>query len=170
LRTLCEGPRWEAKLAAWRKGNTREEHLVELTWRTPAGHLSHVMGLGPFGSMPVTRRAPFVGLTLWPGTHQNEHKPTRLHQDNLVGFIDMPSGIVEKEEHDRLWKETLAACKVMLAEPPEGAALPEVAFCLDVDSELLPTSCQTLTTPPPVSASQAHPTPHLQQRRSSGQI
>jgi hypothetical protein len=44
------------------------------------------MGLAPFATMPVTRRAPYVCLAAWPGGHDNPHW-TRYDQD-IVHFLD----------------------------------------------------------------------------------
>ena len=41
------------------------------------------MGLAPFGTMPVTRRAPYVCLATWPGGHDNPYL-TRYERDIVL--------------------------------------------------------------------------------------
>jgi hypothetical protein len=62
--------------------------MVGMEWRIREGLSSAPMGLAPFATMPVTRRAPYVCIAAWPGGHDNPHW-TRydagiVHRDQVV--------------------------------------------------------------------------------------
>jgi hypothetical protein len=52
-------------------GVASDDVFVGVEWRIREGLISSVMGLAPFPSMPVTRRAPYVCIAAWPGEHDN---------------------------------------------------------------------------------------------------
>jgi len=86
------------------------------------------------GSMPVTRRAPFVAIAAWTGPKLNPQKSNKMKADppDEVGFVDMR--ILNPDTHDSMWDTTRAKVGELKALTREGAALPTVAFCL-------PSSC-----------------------------
>lgn len=85
LRILSAGERWKIT----------EEHpddlvtddvLIGMEWTIRPGLASSPMGLAPFATMPVTRRAPYVCIAAWPGGHENPHW-TR-YDERVVHFLD----------------------------------------------------------------------------------
>ena len=85
LRILSRGPRW---------GITREhpdgletdDVMIGMTWQVREGVASSPMGFGPFGTMPVTRRAPYVCIAAWPGGHDNPY--WKRYEEHIVHFLD----------------------------------------------------------------------------------
>ncbi len=57
-----------------------------MEWTIRPGLASSPMGLAPFATMPVTRRAPYVCIAAWPGGHENPNW-TR-HDERIVHFLD----------------------------------------------------------------------------------
>jgi hypothetical protein len=85
LRILGRGSRWTITRER-PAGLVTNDVLIGIHWQIRDGLSSSVMGLAPFATMPVTRRAPYVCLAAWPGGHDNPHW-TRYEQD-LVHFLD----------------------------------------------------------------------------------
>lgn len=67
-------------------GLVTDDVLLGLQWNTADGLQSLPMGFAPFGTMPVTRRAPYVCLATWPGGHENPHR--KKFDPNVVDFLD----------------------------------------------------------------------------------
>ena len=132
---------WSLSRAKWRK-HERDDVLVGLGWRTPAGPLTSVMGFAPLGSMPVTRRAPFVAIAVWGGPKLNPYKSRKMKtpdRPDEVGFVDMPP-LQPEAAYDSVWDATRKKVGELIALPQEGSALPTVAFCL-------PSGCAPLLAP-----------------------
>lgn len=128
LSSLATGPRFTLVEFQWPNSKPRSEVLVGLEWETPRGHRSRAMGLAPSGNMPVTRRAPFVSILVWPGGHENPH---RQEDYRTVGVADMQTS-VSHEQYEQWWEQTKAEkTERCLLEPSSSAAFREVAFCLD---------------------------------------
>lgn len=125
---------WTLWQPAWPAEAQRDDVLVALDWTTPSGHSSSALGLGPMGSMPVTRRAPFVGLVVWPGAHDN---PWREVTYKRVGVADMRHSLT-KAKHQMYWQASQQNKASYTAEELVTAARHEVTFCLrgDVRSRL----------------------------------
>jgi hypothetical protein len=127
--SLAADKNWQLVPRSWPVGCERRDVLFELNWRTPSGNLSSALGLAPFGAMPVTRRAPFVSLVVWPGGHDNPHRapprnPTR------VGMVDMKHRF-SKAKHDRYWENSKVKTKQRTDIELDGhAATYNVTFCL----------------------------------------
>jgi hypothetical protein len=79
LLALTRDERWQLADAGWPVGQARADSTaLSLTWRTKSGGLSEAMGIAPLGTMPVTRRAPYVAIVAWGGPHLNKHiRPPR---------------------------------------------------------------------------------------------
>lgn len=136
LGTLVQDERWQCR------SRGRDEAgacAIELTWSTEHGARSRAMGFAPLASMPITRRAPFVGFALWPGSHDTNPFFTPTTQ-RFVGFANMPPGVSTREEHDKKWLESAREFQAMTGLAPETAGLRKVAFCLDLPPERLPFS------------------------------
>lgn len=117
---------WEPK---WAPDAKRDDVLVALDWTTPSKHLSNALGLGPLGTMPTTRRAPFVGLVVWPGAHEN---PYRDVQYKRVGVADMKHSLA-KGKHDIYWDQSQQNRTAYTSEELVHAARHDVSFCLRAD-------------------------------------
>ncbi|MBX3275421.1 MAG: hypothetical protein KF729_34465 [Sandaracinaceae bacterium] len=124
--------RWRMERVPW-KTHARPDALVGLWWRTAAGNHTSVMGLAPLGSMPATRRAPYVALVAWTGRHENEHWTKRTRGE--VGLVDMrlPPSLTEPDKYRTAFKRTRDEVKAIEAALAEGAAEPNVAFCLPAE-------------------------------------
>jgi hypothetical protein len=128
LRALDANDRWACTHVPWRHHERREAALIGVSWRTPDEVWSSVMGFAPLGEMPVTRRAPFVGLALWPGRRDNPYR--RGKPGPGVGLVDGAHGM-EKDAHDANWKETNAQVVDLFADPAEDREhLRAVAFSI----------------------------------------
>lgn len=104
-----------------------DDVAIGLWWQTAHGPWSSVMGFAPLGSMPVTRRAPYVAIVLWPGGHENIHRTDR---PAAVGIVQAPV-VPDAQEYQRIWDRTKAKTSELLSEPPENAPLlRKVTFCL----------------------------------------
>ena len=166
LVVVGRAPRWTCKPVAWKKHGRPDDVLVGVSWRTAVEEEglrlgSSVIGFAPIGSMPVTRRAPYVALAVWPGGRDNEFARSKGGE---VGFIDVPpvfaarrpewwrpKNIVRKlrgevadrrATYRRMFDLTTADVGHLLQDPAEDAhRLRKAAFCLPratVTSELLP--------------------------------
>jgi hypothetical protein len=125
-------PRWRLSQATW-KAQPGQGCLVWARWKTANGQWSSVMGMAPFGCMPVHRRSPHVALALWSGGKSNPYRQTKNAAD--VGLIDMPlpSQLADKQKFDKLWKDTrqrTANWRMCVDKTKEGSAEPDVTFCL----------------------------------------
>tara|TARA_B100001750_G_scaffold241194_1_gene252206 strand:- start:686 stop:1333 length:648 start_codon:yes stop_codon:yes gene_type:complete len=86
LQRLSTDERWSCRRFE------RASDMLCVEWRTASGRTSRALGLAPMLSMPVTRRAPYVAIALWPGQQKKRKQP---RED--VGFIDMPSNLDSKK-------------------------------------------------------------------------
>jgi hypothetical protein len=119
---------WTCTELQW-KEHVREDILVSLEWTTPSGHKTSAMGLAPLGTMPLTRRAPYVSIILWPGGQEN---PYRQEPRKRVSLADMPHALT-RDVHDTYWRQTEENKARYLDGQNEGAARPRVTFCLPQD-------------------------------------
>lgn len=131
LQLLHGRDRWRITREDWKK-HARSDVLIGLRWRTAAGRTTSVMGLAPLGSTPPTRRAPYVALVAWTGSHANKHRPARRPDE--VGLADMPvPDMMEAEAYEQAFKATRDKAKAMKSTLAEGAAEPHLAFCLPAE-------------------------------------
>lgn len=119
-------PSWTLWEPAWPPDAQRDDVLVALDWTTPSKHVSNALSLGPMGAMPVTRRAPFVGLVVWPGAHENPHREVRYKR---VGVADMKHSL-SKAKHDAYWEASQRNKTAYTGEELVNAARHDVSFCL----------------------------------------
>ncbi len=66
---------------------------MDLRWRNSESECCSAMGLGPFATMPVTRRAPYPALAIWGGSRLNSY---RKKPHEFVGVGDMNPEMDEK--------------------------------------------------------------------------
>jgi hypothetical protein len=136
LRWLATSERWLLSLRE-RRRHPHDDVLVGMEWMTAHGDRTSVMGLAPLGTMPATRRAPFVTLIAWTGQHVNPNTPpTRV--DGEVGFVSMPpvpstTPAIDGEKYDELWNSTRKAVSELRGYPLDGAARRDVGFSLPAE-------------------------------------
>jgi hypothetical protein len=85
LSVLARAPRWRIT-REHPAGLITDDVMIGVEWQIGNGCASSVMGLAPFATMPVTRRAPYVCLAAWPGGHDNPYW-THYERD-IVHFLD----------------------------------------------------------------------------------
>jgi hypothetical protein len=102
-------------------GLVTDDVLIGIHWQIRDGLSSSVMGLAPFATMPVTRRAPYVCLAAWPGGHDNPHW-TRYEQD-LVHFLDTDLAALQltPAKYRSLTKASKEASELLLHELDDDA-------------------------------------------------
>ena len=126
LAVLARAERWRLARAEWGRVERAEDGPLSVHWLTKEGHRSPAMGTAPLGSMPVTRRAPYVALVVWPGSHAN---PRRQSKEG-VGFVDGEHRLGDAA-YDKAWSATRTEVRRQLGDPPDDAeALRDVAFIL----------------------------------------
>lgn len=127
------GSRWTVKRETV-ETLTTDDLLVGLQWTTPLGKKSLPMGFGPFATMPVTRRAPYVCVATWPGDHENPHRTK--YEDGVVDFLDSaPAAALNKPEYRKLWNAAVEGTGQLLSEPKDDANYyRRVAFRLSPDA------------------------------------
>lgn len=128
LDSLSHDEAWSCTELKW-QDHARADILISLEWTTPGGHVTSAMGLAPFGTMPITRRAPYVAIALWPGGQEN---PFRQEPRKRVSLADMPH-LLSRDVHDTYWRQTEDNKARYLEGQNEGAARPRVTFCLPRD-------------------------------------
>jgi hypothetical protein len=102
LLTLCQHDRWSVDEVKWPDDHQRvDSRAFGLTWKTSDGPPSDAMGIAPLGTMPVTRRAPYVAIVVWGGPHLNPY----IRKTDRVGVTSAPTGL-RKDQHKRLMRVT----------------------------------------------------------------
>lgn len=133
LHAVGSGERWTLSIEN-PEGLTTEEIMLGIQWRTKAGLGCLPMGLAPFATMPVTRRAPHVCIAVWPGGHENT-RWTRYAKDT-VDFLDTrldPPGM-DAASYKKRWKQSETETARYLADPPDDPKhYRRVAFRLSAD-------------------------------------
>jgi hypothetical protein len=104
-----------------------ERYAVDVRWRSSPALESSVTGFAPLGTMPVTRRAPYVAVALWPCGYDN---PRRKRPDPFVGLGDMAHEFPD-EAYDRMHSATKA--RVARAKEVHGdpSLFTGMTFCLE---------------------------------------
>ena len=95
--------------------------MVGMEWRIRDGLASSPMGLAPFATMPVTRRAPYVCIAAWPGGHDNPHW---THYDaGIVHFLDTDLSALKltKAKYKSLTKASKSTTDELLSELHDDA-------------------------------------------------
>lgn len=133
LDLLGRRPRWRVAERKW-KAYPRPDVLVGVWLKTRRGDETSVMGLAPLGTMPAMRRAPYVAITAWTGGFSNPFWTTPT--PGRVGLVNMPlPGSMKEDAYEKAYASTKDEVDAMKRTLEEGAARPDVAFCL-------PSSCR----------------------------
>lgn len=114
-----------------------EEELVGLLriglrWSLPTpGHVSWVLGFGPFDFLPFTRRAPFTALIFrCAAAHTLSRRRIEGHDE--VHLADLPAP-VDGERYSRMWSRTESRKRSLLAGEFEPGAKARVTFTLPAE-------------------------------------
>jgi len=120
LARLSAGDRWTVT-EVFPDGVESDDVFVGVEWKIREGLVSSVMGLAPFPSMPVTRRAPYVCIAAWPGEHDNP-RWTKFEK-GIVHFLDtdLTNLKLPEKKYRALTKASIDATKELLKEPPDDA-------------------------------------------------
>jgi hypothetical protein len=102
-------------------GLITDDVMIGVDWQIGNGCVSSVMGLAPFATMPVTRRAPYACLAAWPGGHDNPHW-TR-HDHDVVHFLDTDLAALQltTPKYRSLTNASKAATEQLLSELSDEA-------------------------------------------------
>lgn len=115
LLALAAGERWRVRRAPLPRGLESDDVLVSIEWRTASTPdlWSSPMGLAPLGTMPATRRAPYVCIAAWTGGHENAF---RKRVEPVVHFLDVDLSPyrLSSERYKRLRKESEKATAAIL--------------------------------------------------------
>ncbi len=129
LALLSRRDRWTITRRTPPRGVRPRGTAIGLNFETGAGARSSVMGLAPFGTLPVMRRSPYVCLVAWGGGADNPHRPGTPSPDS-VGLIDIPPQMT-KSVHGKTMQRTNERVQELAELPPENLEfLREVAFIL----------------------------------------
>lgn len=100
LITMLKDSRWQCNLL-----DSDETHgLLELQWQTSSGAWSNAVGFATFPTMPLTRRAPFASLGVWPGGHDN---PFLRNPKDVIGLADS-AHTLDQAQYKKRMSETLS--------------------------------------------------------------
>lgn len=129
LRRLETGDRWTLSRERV-EGLVTDDVLIGLQWRTDKGLISQPMGFGPFPTMPVTRRAPYICLATWPGEHENPHR--KKFEPQRVDFLDsVLPGPLTSEGYKGVWSASTNRTTELLSESSDSSSFyRRVAFRL----------------------------------------
>jgi hypothetical protein len=120
LRILSRGTRWRITREHPDKLVT-DDVMVGMEWQIREELASSPMGFAPFGTMPVTRRAPYVCLAAWPGGHENPH--WTKYEAGLVHFLDTDLSALKLSpaKYKSLTKASQDETKTLLSELHDDA-------------------------------------------------
>lgn len=136
IELLSESQRWSEERRelpeACRAG--REETVgVSLFFETKHSERACAMGFSPSAGMPMTRRAPYLGLAVWAGRRSNP-----FWTEGSPGTVNMshaPPLAEDAAQHEKLWKESKTRTRALLSEPQDDYRwVREITFCLQADS------------------------------------
>ncbi|MCH8045917.1 MAG: hypothetical protein IID44_19565 [Planctomycetes bacterium] len=135
INNLVDRPRWfwvedkDKPIAASSAGRSRMG--IGLRWKMPNALTSFVLGFGPLGFLPPTRRAPYTALTIPvcdQGLYRTAKDPGERH---LCDMANEEFGT--KENFDLVWAKTEAMKASMVNENDRLAAKAKVTFSLPED-------------------------------------
>ena len=120
LRILARGTRWRFT-REHPEGLVTDDVMVGMEWQIRPGLASSPMGFAPFGTMPVTRRAPYACIAAWPGEHENPNW-TR-YDEGIVHFLDTNLAALKltKAKYRSLTKASTDATNTLLGELHDDA-------------------------------------------------
>ncbi|MBX3160071.1 MAG: hypothetical protein KF773_29150 [Deltaproteobacteria bacterium] len=120
LLALADGERWRVRRVVTPASLTTDDIFVSIEWRTANPDVwSSPMGLGPFGTMPPTRRAPYTVVAAWTGGHENTF---RRKVEPVVHFLDvsLSNHRLTQDKYADMTKESRKATTEMLLDDSAG--------------------------------------------------
>lgn len=122
LKTLLSRPSW-----SWSEVHVPDRFAIDLRYRDETmDRAASAIGFSPSATMPVTRRAPYVGLGLWTGGYCNRN---RKRPDEFFGVGDMHHDMSDEEYSGRL-KQTRTRVTEVREQLDERGVITGVTFCL----------------------------------------
>jgi hypothetical protein len=123
-----KGSRWSL-----RSVDVVDRYAVDLRWLRPGSEDASAIGFAPLGTMPVTRRAPYVAVGVWSKGHEN---PMRTKPDNFIGVGDM-SHDLDEVQYKQMHKTTRAQVSRTRTVMADDAISTGVTFCLNASVDKL---------------------------------
>jgi hypothetical protein len=111
IQTLSGDARWTSDEIA----RDADHRRVELRWRNPEGLDCNAVGFAPTLPMPVTRRAPYVAVGVWPGGHDNQFLK---NHGQTIGLADTSHNLDEQGYQYQLQKPRLRSTNSLVAVSP----------------------------------------------------
>jgi hypothetical protein len=117
------------KSSRWsvRSVDVADRYAVDLRWLKPGSEDASAIGFAPLGTMPVTRRAPYVAVGVWSKGHEN---PLRTKPDSFIGVGDMSHDLNEAQ-YKQMHKTTRAQVSRTRSVMADSAISTGVTFCLN---------------------------------------
>lgn len=81
----------------------RPIEIVRMCWLNQQGTPSSLLGMAPLLTMPVTRRAPYVSVFLWPSERANKHRKQQFPE---IGIGDSQPPPLEDDAYEQMRKST----------------------------------------------------------------
>jgi hypothetical protein len=121
IELLDRDPRWEVIQLP-----IPDRFAIDVRWRVSESLQASAIGFAPLGTMPVTRRAPYVAMGVWAGGHEN---PRRKKPDAFIGVGDMSHGLNDEryDKMQRLTRERVSRARNVLH---DQRVFTGVTFCL----------------------------------------
>lgn len=123
-----KGSRWSV-----RSVDVVDRYAVDLRWLRPGLEDASAIGFAPLGTMPVTRRAPYVAVGVWSKGHEN---PMRTKPDSFIGVGDM-SHDLDEVQYKQMHKTTRAQVSRTRTVMADSAISTGVTFCLNATVDKL---------------------------------
>ena len=125
---LSQSDRWDLKVRAVSNDDRPGVVEVELRFTTTDDATAYAMGFVPSGHMPVTRRAPYLALAIWPGPRRNPF--FKKGKAGITTMAHAPHGL-DEATHESAWQASEEATAELLGTLHNKATeLRRVAFCL----------------------------------------
>lgn len=137
IASLCSHPSWSCcePTTVQPSLGGRERFSIGLRWRMPTGELAFVLGFGPFGFLPPTRRAPYCALTIPTCPHSKlrggsaeERHLCDMREERFEGCIEIEGE--SRNQWDYFWTETERWRGELVSDYDEEAAKARVTFVL----------------------------------------
>jgi hypothetical protein len=105
-----------------------DRFAIDLRWKSSESLEASAIGFAPLGTMPVTRRAPYVAIGVWACGHNN---PRRKKPDGFIGVGDMSHGLQDDryDKMQRLTRDRVSRARNVLRDATVATG---VTFCLSV--------------------------------------
>ena len=131
---------WTEPRKVERSASGEKRFAVGLRWKAPNDSVAFVLGFGPFGLLPPTRRSPYLALTVPTCLKGSRRDPTGAGKERHL--CDMRNDLFTEESWEKLWEETKTRRAQLTESYDDDAAKARVTF-------VLPESHRELIVSPP---------------------